>query len=193
MAVDTASPTRRRAAMLPADERRAAIVEAARPLVLEHGEAVTTKLIAEAAGIAEGTIFRVFPDKDAVIRAVVDAAYDPGPFENDLARLAERSGALEFEAALRKIVALVQERSLEVWRIASAVGPKYHERPGHVVPVSEGMVRFFKANRDRVTVPPTEAARTLRGLTITLTHPVRIDEPVAPKRIVDLFLHGAGR
>ena len=191
MAVETtAAPARRRAAMLPADERRAAIVEAARPLVLEHGEAVTTKLIAEAAGIAEGTIFRVFPDKDAVIRAVVDAAYDPTPFETDLAAL---DPEVEFEPGLRQIVALVQERSLEVWRIASAVGPRFHDRPGHVVPVSEGMVRFFKAHRGKVTMPPTEAARTLRGITITLTHPVLIDEPQPPKRIVDLFLHGAGR
>src|SRR5262245_33537829 len=61
----------RRASALPAEARRSMIVEAALPLVLEHGERVTTKQIAEAAGIAEGTIFRVFEDKDAVIAAVV--------------------------------------------------------------------------------------------------------------------------
>jgi AcrR family transcriptional regulator len=177
--------------MLPADERRAAIVEAARPLVLEHGEGVTTKLIAEAAGIAEGTIFRVFPDKDAVIKAVVDEAYDPAPFE---AALADVPSDLDFEPALRRIVTIVQHRSLEVWRITSAVGPRFHQQEkGRVVPVSEGIIRFFKQHRDHVTMSPTEAARTLRGLTITLTHPVLIDEPMSPKRIVDLFLHGAGK
>ena len=54
----------RRAAALPADERRSMIVAAALPLLLEHGEMVKTRDIAAAAGIAEGTIFRVFATKD---------------------------------------------------------------------------------------------------------------------------------
>ena len=44
------------------------IVAATLPLLLEHGELVTTRQIAEAAGIAEGTIFRVFADKDELHR-----------------------------------------------------------------------------------------------------------------------------
>ncbi len=62
------------------------IVDAALPLVLEHGERVTTRQIADAAGIAEGTIFRVFADKDEVIAAVVAKAVDPAPLEEALAR-----------------------------------------------------------------------------------------------------------
>ena len=49
-----------RAAPLSPDERRRAIVDAVLPLLIEHGRAVTTRQMAEAAGIAEGTIFRVF-------------------------------------------------------------------------------------------------------------------------------------
>ena len=45
----------------------APIVDAVVPLLLEHGGDVTTRQIAEAAGIAEGTIFRVFPDKAALL------------------------------------------------------------------------------------------------------------------------------
>ncbi len=74
-----------RAAALPPDERRSMIVAATLPLLLEHGDRVTSRQIAEAAGIAEGTIFRAFADKDEIIAAVVEAALDPA---------AARSGAV---------------------------------------------------------------------------------------------------
>jgi AcrR family transcriptional regulator len=184
------SPTtgRRRAAVLPPEERRSAIVAAALPLVLEHGEQVTTKQIADAAGIAEGTIFRVFPDKDAVLRAVVEAAFDPAPLE---AAIAAVDTSLDLETVLVEIVRLIQARSLEVWRVTAAVGPRFHERKPHVA-VSEALVTLFKAHRGQLSVSPADAARTLRGLTLTLTHPMLIEAPVPAKRIVQLFLHGAG-
>src|SRR3954449_11565744 len=70
-------PVSGRAAALPPEERREALIAATLPLVLEHGTDVSTRLIAEAAGVAEGTIFRVFPSKDDLIEAVVASAFDP--------------------------------------------------------------------------------------------------------------------
>ena len=64
---------------LPADERRAAIIDAVVPLLREYGEAVTCRQIADAAGIAEGTIFRVFADKDELLARRVRAAVDLAP------------------------------------------------------------------------------------------------------------------
>lgn len=46
---------------MPPDQRRAAIVAAAVGLLETHGPELTTRMVAEAAGVAEGTLFRVFP------------------------------------------------------------------------------------------------------------------------------------
>ena len=62
------------------DERRAALVDVTLQLLREHGRGVTTRQIAEAAGVAEGTIFRVVDSKEQL----VDAA--PSPVGRDLYR-----------------------------------------------------------------------------------------------------------
>ena len=57
--------------------RRLLIIEATLLLLLQHGTTVSTSKIAQAAGIAEGTVFRAFKDKDELIGACVLAALRP--------------------------------------------------------------------------------------------------------------------
>jgi AcrR family transcriptional regulator len=178
----------RRAAAMPADERRSAIVAAALPLLLEQGERVTTRHIADAAGIAEGTIFRVFPDKDALIGAVVDLALDTAPMEEQLEAI---DAALPFEKALTAAVEILQRRVAEVWRLFSAIGPRFHE-PRPVVE-SAALVRLCETHRAALRVKPRAAARLLRTLTLSSSHPMMVGEPLASSEIVDLFLHGASK
>src|SRR3954469_20403355 len=98
------------------------IVAAAIPLLLEHGEMVTTRQIADAAGIAEGTIFRAFPDKDALITAAAEAAFDTESLDEALAAI---DPSLPFEEAIRVAVEVLQRRVVELWRIASSIGTRF--------------------------------------------------------------------
>src|SRR3954469_1366199 len=66
-----------RATSMSPDDRRKAIVTALVPLLVERGGEVTTREIAQAAGIAEGTIFRVFPDKKSLLLAAAEEAINP--------------------------------------------------------------------------------------------------------------------
>ena len=68
-------PSASRAEPMAPDERRAMIVEQSVPLFLEHGASLTTRQLAEELGIAEGTIFRAFGDKESLKRAVVETFF----------------------------------------------------------------------------------------------------------------------
>src|SRR3954447_18740224 len=100
----------KRAAALPPGGRRSMIVAATLPLLLDEGDRVTTRQIAEAAGIAEGTIFRAFVDKDELIVAVIDAALDPEPLEVAIDRI---DPTLGFEAGLAVAIVIMQQRVID--------------------------------------------------------------------------------
>lgn len=181
--------TAARATPLPRSERRASIVAALIPLLIERGPGVTTKEIADAAGIAEGTIFRAFDDKDDLISATVDAITDPTSIE---AALADIDPELDLENQLEAAVGLLQRRIVEVWRVHEMLPHRPHaKRPS--IQVSPGLVAILTTHRDRIRLDPTTAALRLRAIVLALTHPLLLDQPASRTEIVQQFLHGAGR
>jgi AcrR family transcriptional regulator len=182
---------RGRAAALPIEERRSAIVAATLPLFLDQGAAVTTREIAQAAGIAEGTIFRVFDDKPALLDAVMEAALDPAPTNEAIAAVDD---SLPFEARLVAAVEILRQRVLYVFRVLSAASgttrgtapPRNAELPS--------LIAIFEANDERLTHSPTDAARILRGLTFACVHPsFGVDDPLTSEEIVAVLLDGIRR
>ncbi|MEV0901021.1 TetR/AcrR family transcriptional regulator [Actinoplanes sp. NPDC049802] len=101
---------RRRVPAMAPEERRAALIDATIPLLHEHGLEVSTRQIANAAGVAEGTIFGVFESKSQLVVCSVIKALDP---QADLDGLA----AIDRSAPLRvRVIAaaeLVHQRFVE--------------------------------------------------------------------------------
>lgn len=184
-----------RAPRLSAEERRAAIVAAALPVLIEHGRAATTRQIAEAAGIAEGTIFRVFTTKEELVDATLDAAFDPSDF---LAALA----AVDRDAALReRLVALTtifQKRFLQMFRLMAALGiPPPAAKHRGTEPedwkrqAGDLMVELIEPDAAALRVPPAQVARVLRLLTFSGSHPHITDQQLlTPEEIVGVVLDG---
>jgi AcrR family transcriptional regulator len=99
------------------EDRRAALIAATVPLLNEHGLDVSTRQIAQAAGVAEGTIFGVFQDKNSLVVAALLHALNPQPTLDSLAAIDPSLGLRE-----RLVVAadLINERFAAGARLMSA-------------------------------------------------------------------------
>lgn len=185
-------PSRSRATAMPPAERRAAIVEATLPLLLEHGSGVTTKQIAEAAGIAEGTIFRVFDDKEDILDAVAENVFDPSPTRLALQQI---NLDLSLEERLIAAVEILQHSVAKAWRFMTAVGmsrlpDRYRASEQVDSPDVQTLTTILAPDAGRLARDPAWSALLLRGVTFACSHPALMPEQPPAAEIVSLFLDG---
>jgi AcrR family transcriptional regulator len=185
-----------RAVSLPPGERRDVLIEATLPLLLAHGRTVTTKQIAEAAGVAEGTIFRVFDSKDDLILAAVERGMDMEPFLVDLARVDPDQ---DLRDRLLDLVARLQVRFTGIFTLMSAMGmvgpPRAHRHLDHDRQRAEKiMLALVEPDADLLTCTPAQLVHMLRMLTFSGTHPHISDgRMLTPGQIVGVLLDGVLR
>ena len=124
------------------EERREALIAATIPLLHEHGLDVSTRQIAQAAGVAEGTIFGVFETKSSLVVCSVIKALDPQPTLDALAAI-DPAGSLHDR--VRQAAELVQQRFTENAALMSAA-----RRMIVAGPADSEQVRRMIANRERL-------------------------------------------
>ena len=183
---------------MPAADRRTAIAQAALPLIRKHGRATTTKQIAEAAGIAEGTIFRVFDSKEEIFEEVLAVAFDPAGFVADLQAMDLGQPVRERMIAL---TARMQRNFLGIFELLTALAlprppDRFRDKSAHKLRAEilalEAEVLAPDAGAFRL--PVDEVVRMLRLLTFSGSHPHISDGRImSPEEIVDLVLHGTLR
>lgn len=199
----------RAAAMAPQD-RRSAIVAAAGPLLRRDGAGVTTRQIAQAAGIAEGTIFRVFPTKQDVIDAVVADALD---MSGTLARLRAVDRDAPLEGKVRACAGILRDRLTSVIELMIALrmtgpppsapdgeGPRGPGATAHDPhrhrhsEVLDAVADLLEPDADRLSCTPRRAAHLLRLLTFAGAHRMINDQDfLTAQEISDVLLHGITR
>ncbi|WP_369170030.1 TetR/AcrR family transcriptional regulator [Streptomyces sp. R28] len=123
--MQTATPVARKATRPRADalRNRERIVTAAREMFVEFGPDVPLDEIARRAGVGNATVYRNFPDRDALVREVVCSVMDRTVAVAELA-LAETGDA--FEALERFVHAAADERISALCPMVQSTFDKNH-------------------------------------------------------------------
>ncbi|HKN99791.1 MAG TPA: TetR family transcriptional regulator [Pseudonocardiaceae bacterium] len=189
-----------RAPAMTVEERRAAIVAVAVPMLIEQGGNVKTSEIAAAAGIAEGTLFRAFRDKQELFVACLYAVLES---EAEVAEIRRIDRSLPLVERLTAAVRSVADYQTRLWSVmvalrSAGVDPRSGEKrfdgpPTAMVRISSAIAGLFDA--DDLRVPTDLAARLLLGSVFSnrLQSEGLGDSGADLDELVDLFLHGVLR
>lgn len=173
---------------LSGDDRRAQIIAAVTPAVLEHGVGITSRQLAEAAGVAEGTLFKAFGDKESLLVALAEQHMTD----------ADAAAAFESESLeqlVETMVSVLVERMAFMFQLAMALGPiaqrVAEQRRGEFERSKSWIAAHFEPYAPQLRVTPLVAAELVRTLAWAAAAGWGEPEPTSSAAdIVQVLLHG---
>lgn len=187
-----------RAAPLSREDRRAAIVTATAPLVREHGRAVTTRQIAAAAGIAEGTIFGVFADKQELVDAVVASEFDEGPM---LSQLRAIELHLPLDVRITSAAEIMHRRIRGLGQLMYALSTTSTREHLHPLGRPTGrrrdmsrlraeLTRLLQPDREELSIDLDKAVSLVAAMAFAGARAPADDAQLTPAELTDALVHG---
>jgi AcrR family transcriptional regulator len=178
-----------RATPLPPDDRRSSIVDAVLPLILVQGGGVTSRQLAEAAGVAEGTIFRAFGDKKSLLQAAVARYLDPTPLLTELAAI---DPGWPLEQKIRSILAALRRRFDGVFRVMSTLSEDDRPTPASLREDIERLVAAALApDSESLRWSSAQIAQLARLLAFSSSFPLlTTGREFSDDDLADFVLHG---
>jgi AcrR family transcriptional regulator len=168
----------------------AAILEAAAALLADRGEQASMADVAAAAGMARATVYRYFPNKEALFEALGRLAVEEAGERLQAGRLDEVAVPEAFERAVRALVA-VGDSFVVVSRASARSDPAEFER--RVASPLRGLIeRAQSLGEVRQDLPASWLMESLIGIVVSglQTRPsLGVEDTVAG--ITSLFLDGA--
>jgi AcrR family transcriptional regulator len=189
--VQITEPTRQasgRARPLSLDDRQAMIIDAVIPLLAEFGRDLTSKQIAEAAGVAEGTIFRAFGDKETLIEAAIRKFLDAEPMRSELRDI---DPALPLDEKVQRIITIMRARFGEIFRVMAMVGARRPPAPKARHEFAAIIAETLAPELERLNWPPVRIAHIIRLVTFASAFP-QLNEGIdlSPEELTQLVLYG---
>jgi AcrR family transcriptional regulator len=174
-----------------AQRNRKLILEAAKQAFTRDGADASLDEIANRAGVGAGTLYRHFPTRDALLRAVYETEVDKlAAAQQEFAKTMNPVEALR--AWMRLFVDYVATKQIIAPALNTLVGGTSKLYEGSRAPIRgaiDALVQRAIANGDiRADLEPFDLLRALVGVSSVASGP---DWPESARRLVDILISGS--